>query len=64
MKNKRFTGSVTVWELAFFISCKLNEILRYTVFADHCVEPEDILRKASCRRELEFFYEKICTGGV
>lgn len=64
MKNTRCIASITVWELASYISCRLNEILKYTLFADLAVEPEDILRKASSRKELEFFYKMLCGGGA
>ena len=54
MEDKRYLGSITLWELAFYISVKLNNIVGFHI------EPEDILRKKPSREELIFFFTRLC----
>lgn len=56
MKDKRDLGSITFWELAFYISVKLNKIDKNHFH----LEPEDILKKRPSREELIFFFTRLC----
>jgi hypothetical protein len=56
MKDERDLGSITMWELAFYISAKLNKIDR-----NHFkLEPEDLLKQRPSREELLFFFTRLC----
>lgn len=58
--------AILMWELAFHISVKLNRILRRReCYRDGAIvpypeiEPEQILKRANGREELEFYYRKL-----
>lgn len=48
--------NMSMWELAFYISNKLNKIDRNHFY----LEPEDILKLRPSREELLFYYTRIC----
>lgn len=61
--------AIPIWELAFHISVKLNKILKTVlcykggVICPHPeIEPEQILKRAKGREELEFYYKKLAGG--
>lgn len=61
--------TIPIWELAFHISVKLNRILRrMECYRDGAIvpypeiEPEQILKRANGREELEFYYKKLAGG--
>ena len=58
MSTERYIGAITMWELALYISKKLNELS--PPFHRLDLEPEDILRKEPSREVLEFYYERLC----
>lgn len=61
--------AIPMCELAFHISVKLNRILRRmecyrdgTIVPYPEIEPEQILKRANGREELEFYYKKLAGG--
>lgn len=54
----RYIHSMTMWELALYIAIKLNKMSNG--FERFALEPEDVLRKAESREELEFYYGRLC----
>lgn len=54
MEDKRHLSSITLWEMAFYISVKLNKITGFNI------EPEDILKNRPSREELTFFFTRLC----
>lgn len=68
--NDYYIGCIPSWELAFYIASKLNKITKrverfrngkLVPFPE--VKPEDILSMKPSRKELEFYYEKMCMKG-
>lgn len=59
MQDKRDLSLITLWELALYISSKLNKIGKYCIDYIH-IEPEDILKKNPSRDELIFFFIRLC----
>lgn len=57
---RRKINELSMWELAYYISVRLNDILELRSAFFTAVTPEDILKKSGSRSELEFFYSKIC----
>ncbi len=61
-----YIHAIPIWELAFYISVTLNRILKRilcyrngVICSSPEIQPEEILKKASGREELEFYYRKL-----
>lgn len=60
MNPNYYHGAITMWEIALFISIKLNKMLNYDEMDRRQITPEAILAKGDSRNDLLFFYSKIC----
>ena len=59
------TADITLWELAVYISAKINiingrkQMIRNGSLVDG-ISPEDVLKANPTRAELEFYFERMC----
>lgn len=60
MNPNYYQGAITMWEIALFISIKLNKMLSYDEMDRRQITPEAILESGDSRNDLLFFYSKIC----
>lgn len=65
-----YIHAIPIGELAFYISVTLNRILKGilcyrngVICSSPEIQPEEILKKASGREELEFYYRKLILKG-
>lgn len=67
MNNQYYIGCITTWELAYYISRKLNAITKRKcnivdgkIIPYPEITPDNILAQNPSRKDLIFYYEKIC----